>query len=78
MDDLATLLHACRQEREDFLKRGETSSPACVELFRRAFAGEEAAWDAILRQIFQPEIRRWVEAAARVRNLSADDVEEAI
>lgn len=78
LDDLATLLQRCRQEREAFLKRGETSSPACVELFRRAFAGEEAAWEAIFRQIFQAEIRRWVEAAARVRNLRADDVEEAI
>ena len=47
LDDLATLRQRCRQEREAFIKRGETSSPACVELFRRAFAGEEAAWEAI-------------------------------
>ena len=78
LDDLATLRQRCRQEREAFIKRGETSSPACVELFRRAFAGEEAAWEAIFYQVFQPEIRRWVAAAARVRNLTADDVEEAI
>ena len=53
MADLATLIQSCRQEREAFIKSGETSSPACIELFRRAFAGEEAAWEAIFRQVFQ-------------------------
>lgn len=75
---LTPLVHQCRQERAAFLKMGVQASPACVELFRRAFAGKEAAWAAIFQQVFQGEIQRWVEAAARVRHLSAEDVAEAI
>lgn len=75
---LAPLIHECRQERATFLKTGEQRSPACVELFRRAFAGDEAAWAAIFQQVFQVEIQRWVEAAAKVRQLSTEDVAEAI
>src|SRR5215213_6298167 len=38
---LAALRAVCMAERQD---RSNETSPACVELFRRAFAGDEQAW----------------------------------
>jgi DNA-directed RNA polymerase specialized sigma24 family protein len=53
---LQTLCAACRCERQ----HGDSeTSPACVELFRRAFAGDEQAW-ASASALFEPLMRHWI------------------
>ncbi len=84
MSDLQELVRQCLIERQAFFQRGERASPACVALFRRAFARDELAWDAIFTQVFPHEIRRYIQAAAQCRkdqafaNFSPADLEDAV
>lgn len=64
MADLQELVRQCQTERRAFIRHGERASPACVELVRRAFAGDHPAWEAIFSQVFTDDIRRLIEAAA--------------
>jgi hypothetical protein len=78
MSELSELIQRCFAERKAFIEKGEYHSPACVELFRRAFAGDEPAWEAIFTQVFSRDIRRFIQAAASVRKFSQEDIEEAL
>ena len=53
------LIQMSLQERRDFLQADEKSSPACVELFRRAFDGDEEAWSGVYK-IFKPLMKGWI------------------
>lgn len=53
------LVARCQQERSAFYTTGAGQSPACVALFRRAFAGDEAAWSAVYT-LFDPQVRAWI------------------
>lgn len=61
--DLPHLCNECRRERADFRAGKTRASPACVELFRRAFANDRLAWNAIFGEIFAQEIRQYVRNA---------------
>jgi DNA-directed RNA polymerase specialized sigma24 family protein len=65
--DLETLARRCLDERT--LAPG-AASPASVELFRRAFAADQAAW-ALLQTLFEPLMRSWIGVQQHVE---ADDV----
>ena len=56
---LTELFVQCQHERSAYTTVGIAASPACVELVRRAFAGDQAAW-ALLRQLFDPLMRAWI------------------
>ena len=62
IDKLAT---CCREERRAFQKINDRYSPNCVELFRKAFAGNQQAWTAI-KAIFEPLIRSWIGTQQRI------------
>lgn len=51
----------CKQERQDFYRDRTTDSPACLELFRRAFAQDQEAWEKIIDG-FKPQLTRWVKS----------------
>jgi DNA-directed RNA polymerase specialized sigma24 family protein len=53
------LIAHCQAERRTYHQTGSPASPACVELFRRAFAGDQDAWAAI-QAVFEPLMRAWV------------------
>ncbi len=57
---LADLARCCQRERDSFSKSGERSSPCCMNLFRRAFAGDQDAWYHVI-EIFQPLVRQWIQ-----------------
>lgn len=63
--DLQALVRQCQAERQAFLRRGERASPACVELVRRAFAGDQAAWTVLFTEVFSHDLHRLIAAAAR-------------
>lgn len=56
LDDLVT---CCQSERTVFRQTGEQRSPCCMELFRRAFAGDQDAWTEVVR-IFNRMLYQWV------------------
>lgn len=72
-DRLDTLVQQCRQERHQFFTApppqsrnpciGERPvyppSPACIHLFRRAFAGDQEAWKAVY-ELWHPQIVAWI------------------
>jgi hypothetical protein len=60
--NLTQLCGECQGERADFRAGKTRVSPACVELFRRAFANDQAAWNAIFDQVFAQDIRQYVQA----------------
>jgi len=66
--DLNAVALACRSERA--LNDRQAASPACVDIFRRAFAGDGDAWTAIW-DIFNPLMRRW---AGYEPGIDPDDV----
>lgn len=68
MSSLQQLIHQCQQERTRFRNQGDTVSPACVEIFRRAFGGDQSAWSA-LWETFQPLTRAWLNAALNVEGV---------
>lgn len=58
---LTALIDRCQKERSQFQKSGTATSPACLEIFRRAFTNakdHQAAWNAI-HIIFEPMMRKW-------------------
>jgi hypothetical protein len=55
-EHLTETIRCCEQEREAFRRVALPKSPCCVDLFRRAIAGEQDAW-AALWQIFAPQMR---------------------
>lgn len=55
-DHLTDIICRCEQERDLFRRHALPSSPGCLELFRRAFAGNQDAWTALWR-IFEPQMR---------------------
>jgi len=61
--NLTQLCSECQRERADFRAGKTRASPACVELVRRAFANDHAAWNAIFDRVFAQEIRQYVQAA---------------
>jgi DNA-directed RNA polymerase specialized sigma24 family protein len=56
IDEIVT---RCWKERNGYQSSGVATSPLCVELFRRAFAGDERAWQEV-RQVFERQMRAWV------------------
>ncbi|MBV9790433.1 MAG: sigma-70 family RNA polymerase sigma factor [Chloroflexi bacterium] len=60
----------CQAERRTYYTQGTLDSPACVELFRRAWAGDQEAWAAI-SAIFEPLMRAWIGVQSAVE---PDDV----
>lgn len=64
------VLSHCQHERTVYRQEQVTASPACVELFRRAFAGDQEAWAAV-HTAFAPLVRAWVGVQQR---LEPDDV----
>ncbi|PDW03718.1 zf-HC2 domain-containing protein [Candidatus Viridilinea mediisalina] len=56
---LEPVIACCQAERSAFRQTGERHSPCCVQVFRRAFAGDQQAWMAI-DTIFHPMINKWV------------------
>ncbi|WP_298490249.1 RNA polymerase subunit sigma-70 [uncultured Chloroflexus sp.] len=72
LDDLVT---CCQTERTAFRQTGEQRSPCCMELFRRAFAGDQDAWTEVVR-IFNRMLYQWV---GRVNyRLDNDELQTAI
>ncbi|MEZ4730478.1 MAG: hypothetical protein R3E79_25410 [Caldilineaceae bacterium] len=63
----------CQMEREAFLSQKETKSPACVELFQRAFHTNEAnaVWEC-LKELFEPLLFGWIRKQTRF------EVEDAV
>ncbi len=56
---LDEVIHCCQVERQVFHTTGERISPCCTELFRRAFGGNQDAWEAV-DTIFHRLIHRWI------------------
>lgn len=59
------LIRMSQRERVYYGQTGNKSSPACVELFRRAFNGDEDAWSGIYRT-FGLLVRRWIGIQSKV------------
>jgi len=53
------IINECQRERKIFREKGIQASPACVELFRRAFNSDQSAWEGI-NENFAPLIRNWI------------------
>lgn len=56
---LQEVIAACQHERSLFRSHAEDTSPACIEVFRRAFAGDQDAWTAIYTT-FNSLMRGWI------------------
>lgn len=56
---LNDLISQCENERRAYRSDEDVPSPACIQLFRYAFAGEEDAWTAV-DQLFRQYVRKWV------------------
>lgn len=69
------LARCCEKERQSFRDSGELSSPCCMHLFRRAFAGEQEAWGYVI-DIFQPLIHSWLRRVpgSRLDVIESDDL----
>lgn len=66
------LVRCCKRERQSYRDSGDLSSPCCMQLFRRAFAGEQEAWGYVI-DIFQPLIDAWLR---RVRSSRLDFIDD--
>jgi DNA-directed RNA polymerase specialized sigma24 family protein len=64
------LIARCQEERRAYHQTGSPGSPACVELFRRAFAGDQDAWTAV-QGVFEPLMRAWI---GTQQHVDPDDV----
>ena len=62
------VIRNCQREQR---RRTKDESPWCVELFRRAFAGDEEAWSGV-RMLYEPLMRSWIGVQSVV------DAEEAL
>jgi RNA polymerase sigma factor (sigma-70 family) len=67
---LEEVVARCREERGTYRRAGERASPWCMELFRRAFAHDQDAWEALC-VTFEPLVRTWV---GRQHKVEHDDV----
>ncbi|MFN8492364.1 MAG: hypothetical protein U0350_32485 [Caldilineaceae bacterium] len=80
--NLAQLCTECKRERADFRAGRTKASPACVELFRRAFAQDTAAWNAIFGDVFAQDIKQFVQAAYQeyvaIRGFAPFALEDAV
>jgi DNA-directed RNA polymerase specialized sigma24 family protein len=56
---LAKVIAGCQQERSDYRHKRIDESPSCVEVFRRAFAGNQEAWAAV-QATFALQVRAWI------------------
>ncbi len=56
---LAKVIAGCQQERSDYRHKRIDESPSCVEVFRRAFAGNQEAWAAV-QATFELQVRAWI------------------
>jgi hypothetical protein len=56
---LADIIERCRAERSARRRNGVDASPGCMELFRRAFAHDQAAWQAV-RTTFESLMGAWI------------------
>lgn len=81
MDELSQLpleevTDMCQEERAAYRSTRNSLSPACVEIFRRAFAGDQVAW-AVIDATYKPMIRRI--AASILKDLDIEDtIQEAM
>ncbi|NJN66377.1 MAG: hypothetical protein HC884_06510 [Chloroflexaceae bacterium] len=71
---LQKLVEQCRQERVRFLSTQNPESPSCMDIFRRAFDGDQDAWTE-LATIFDPNVRFWVSFC---QPLGKDEVDIAV
>jgi hypothetical protein len=72
---LTDVIAACKHERSNYRSSGTDSSEACVELFRRAFAGDQEAWAAVY-STFEGLVRAWIGAQRAVE--TDDALQEAL
>ncbi len=56
---IAHLCSECEQERLLYASAQQDISPACVELVRRALAGDNEAW-SVFQVLFMPLMRAWI------------------
>src|SRR5215213_2728009 len=66
---LASVVEHCQQEQRSHRSDTPIDSPWCVEIFRRAFHGDQDAWVAIWEQ-FQRHMLLW----ARAGTVDVEDV----
>lgn len=65
---LALLVERCQKERAQFQQANTLPSPACLEIFRRAFtstADQQAAWSAI-HTLFERMMYKWISVQSQV------------
>ncbi len=70
---LIELAQRCAQETDRFHKRQSYDAVYCFELFQRAFANNNQAWDAIFTQ-YQPQVAGWVRHHSGF-DLSGEEIE---
>lgn len=61
---LDAMIACCYEERSAFRHSGQRSSPCCIQIFRRAFAGDQLAWAAV-DKIFEPLLKGWLHDGLR-------------
>lgn len=77
---LDQLICGCERERTVFRQTNEQLSPYCMALFRRAFAGDQDAWQHI-SAIFGRMQRAWIHSIVKrgaLEDLDNDDVQGII
>ena len=64
--NLSDICQQCKDERKSYFQENQLVSPACVELFRRAFAikAPEDAWHC-LKMLFEPLLISWGKGQSR-------------
>lgn len=77
---LEQLICGCERERTVFRQTNEQLSPYCMALFRRAFAGDQDAWQHII-VIFGRMQRTWIQHIVKlgsIEDLDNDDLQGII
>jgi hypothetical protein len=64
----AEVKELCQLERRSYRNTHNIHSPACVELFRRAFNRDQQAWTAVV-DTFQPEVQTQIKRVCDESNL---------
>lgn len=72
---LPDLFEECQRERRRYSASGVDAAPACVELTRRALAGDQTAW-ALFQTLFIALMRAWIGVQQQVE--PEDVVQEAL
>jgi DNA-directed RNA polymerase specialized sigma24 family protein len=62
---LAEVIAQCQRERNAYRQHGTTVSHGCIEVFRRAFAGDQDAWTYV-HTLFTPYVLRWARAQSTI------------